>query len=793
MPPSKRKARRKPADLLESSELDLPDSSPSRPSAKKRKVVNGARTAPARKKSVTPDAEPEPTPPVDSSDETEEVSQSDLIDSVVSYLQVSKDPIVARTEYSNDKVQSNSPQKVSAYAKIAGRDWTYFVREQAVNFGRPPDDRPNLNGASSPIADLKEVLPVHIDLGPSKIVSRHHASIYYDADYPVDEGGWHVRVNGRNGVRVNNVLIKKGLRRQIKSGDILEIAGTQMMFVTPGDKVEIDHYFIERAKALAAGEEVSPAQPQPEPSKYEVPSGPTQNFPSLAPAPPDFKREATPPAQTADGKSQRGVFDSKMPMSPMYGRGMMMESTQEIDYSRDSAKDLKPPFSYATMIAQAIFSSEEEKLTLSNIYSFIADKYAFYRHSNSGWQNSIRHNLSLNKAFQKVPRRTDEPGKGMKWQIAPEFRQEYWKKQARRGGSAPSSPASGKEVNPNFRGPNGQNLGYDTSMVSQFSARDMSDRAGPPSARLNFQFPPFNPRQQQYPPSPSLAPPVSQPAEAITPQRRRTDTQGTLPDMDLEDSPLRRGNAAPTPHLGNSVPMYTLPSSAPPPHHSPSNPTLSSSYLDTPFHPSQHSIITPAPLRQNPRLAPPSTLVAPSKFMPESSPAGPQGLFWKGIMGATPGQPLPDMSPVKDEDPRANGMDRNVMSSSPPPIDASMGSPSKPARSSQAPNSSSSAMKREDSPANALGLKGVAADENGKFARSFQGSANTVSAVNGQMGASRFNTHHSSNTASVASNHDVNDDEGDDGFDLAKGFAPIAGGSFHSQRSGSLGVARAGS
>jgi hypothetical protein len=73
----------------------------------------------------------------------------------------------------------------------------------------------------------------------------------------------------------------------------------------------------------------------------------------------------------------------------MYGRGMMMQSNQEIDYSRDSSKDLKPPFSYATMIAQAIFSSEEEKLTLSNIYSFIAEKYAFYRHSNSGWQVSI--------------------------------------------------------------------------------------------------------------------------------------------------------------------------------------------------------------------------------------------------------------------------------------------------------------------------------------------------------------------------------------------------------------------
>ncbi|KAH0844173.1 hypothetical protein AYO21_11529 [Fonsecaea monophora] len=792
MPPSKRKARRKPADLAESSELDLPDSSPSRTSAKKRKVHN-SRTAPARRKSVTPDPEPELTHALDSGDDTEEISQSDLIDSVVSYLQVSKEPIVARTEYSNDKVQSNSPQKVSAYAKIAGRDWTYFVREQSINFGRPPDDRPNLNGASSPIADLKDVLPVHIDLGPSKIVSRHHASIYYDADYPVDEGGWHVRVNGRNGVRVNNILVKKGSRKQIKSGDILEIAGTQMMFVTPGDKVEIDPYFIERAKALAAGEEVSPAQPQPETAKYESSAGPGQNFPSLAPAPPDFKREATPPAQIADGKSQRGVFDSRMPMSPMYGRGMMMESTQEIDYSRDSAKDLKPPFSYATMIAQAIFSSEEEKLTLSNIYSFIADKYAFYRHSNSGWQNSIRHNLSLNKAFQKVPRRTDEPGKGMKWQIAPEFRQEYWKKQARRGGSAPSSPASGKEVNPNFRGPNGQNLGYDTSMVSQFSARDLSDRAGPASAKLSLPFPPFNPRQQPYPPSPSLAPPVSHPTEAITPQRRRTDTQNTLPDIDLEESPLRHGHAAATPQLGKNLPMYTLPSSVPPPHRSPTNPTLSSSYLDTPFHPSQHSIITPAPLRQNPRLAPPSTLVAPSKFMPESSPAGPQGLFWKGIMGATPGQPLPDMSPVKDEDQRANGIDRSVMSSSPPPMDASMGSPSKPARGSQAPNSSNSAKKRDDSPANPQNLNGTASDDNGRFARSFSSNGNIASGVNDQLGPSRFGTHLSANNADTTSNHDADDEDGDGGFDLAKGFAPIASGSFHSQRSGNLGVARAGS
>jgi hypothetical protein len=788
MPPSKRKARRKPQEVLESSDAEVP-SSPSRPSTKKRKV-NGSRSV-TKRKSPTPDVEHSPVH--DSTDEAEEeASDTDLIESVVSYLQVSKEAIVARTEYSNDKPQNNSPHKVSAYAKISGRDWTYFVREQAVNFGRPPDDRPMTNGASSPMTDLKDVLPIHIDLGPSKIISRHHASIFYDADYPPEEGGWHVRVNGRNGVRVNNVLIKKGLRRQIKSGDIIEIAGTQMMFVTPGDKIQIDQSFVDRAKALAAGEDVAPLQTQQEPVKQEVPTygAPSMGYPSLAPAPPDLKREATPPTQFDAGKNQRGVFDSKVPMSPMYGRGMMMESTHEIDYSKDTSKDLKPPYSYATMIAQAIFSSDEEKLTLSNIYSYIADKFAFYRHSNSGWQNSIRHNLSLNKAFQKVPRRTDEPGKGMKWQIAPEFRQEYWKKQARRGaGSAPSSPASSKDVNPNFRGPNGQNLGYDTSMVSSFSARDGSDRAGPPPpppGMATLQFPSFNPG---LPPGPTLAPPFSSHNRDVsTPQRRRTDTQNTLPDSMLDESPLPHRLANPTPRVGNGQPAYTLPSSVPPPHHSPTNPTLSSSYLDTPYHFSQHSMVTPAPLRQNPRLAPPSTLVAPSKFMPESSPAGP-GLFWKGLMGVTPGHQLPDISPVKDDDPRANGIDRQVMSSSPPPMDAGLGSPSKPARSSQAPFNSSSSAKKEATPGIGRKENGVAKNNEAKFGGSLEPVARSNVSSAAEAGPALLKLSQQGRTNPERVTGDDDEDEG--GFDLAKGFAPIGGGSFQSNRSSSIGVGRA--
>lgn len=176
------------------------------------------------------------------------------------------------------------------------------------------------------------------------------------------------------------------------------------MFVTPGDKAQIDQTFIDRAKALATGEEF-PNISHSHPDQDSEQNGgyansaylPQGNFQSLAPAPPNYHRARTPPQHNSDGRDQRGVFDSKPTQPGVYSRGLIMESTQEIDYSRDAAKDLKPPYSYATMIAQAIFSSEEEKLTLSNIYAYIVDKFAFYRHSNSGWQ--VRATLPFSKAL----------------------------------------------------------------------------------------------------------------------------------------------------------------------------------------------------------------------------------------------------------------------------------------------------------------------------------------------------------------------------------------------------------
>ncbi|RVE61704.1 hypothetical protein OJAV_G00175650 [Oryzias javanicus] len=79
----------------------------------------------------------------------------------------------------------------------------------------------------------------------------------------------------------------------------------------------------------------------------------------------------------------------------------------------------KPPYSYIALIVMAIQSSPSKRLTLSEIYQYLQARFPFFRGTYQGWKNSVRHNLSLNECFIKLPKGLGRPGKGHHWTIDP--------------------------------------------------------------------------------------------------------------------------------------------------------------------------------------------------------------------------------------------------------------------------------------------------------------------------------------------------------------------------------------
>ncbi|RKF79591.1 Fork-head transcriptional regulator 2 [Golovinomyces cichoracearum] len=595
MPTASKRPQRNRREVVRAKEV--PDSSPYRPTKRRKKVEEHVNND-----------EMEPTKlPIDR--EGIPMCDEELISAIAPTLLLPTYTVQATHDHANALHEKHSKQGVQAYAKLAGKDWTFYVKRLKNNIGRPPEGSVSFNAAADSNDTIDDSYQddntVHVDLGPSKTISRTHAEISFDSDTEL----WKIIVHGRNGIKLNNRILKRGETASLVSGEVIEIGGVEMMFVLPQENgcLKIDNFYLHRAGLISTPQNRSEENPKEEPINTESVS--TSNTSSsstvqIAPAPPEYQRPGTPVNSNTKGSYPPG----KNTPGGIAGNTMFM-NTDDIDLSLDSNQHIKPSYSYSQLISQAILDTDDQKLTLNGIYTFIQDKFAYYRHQlGGGWQNSIRHNLSLNKAFEKVARDTNEPGKGMKWHIKDDHRDEMVRLALRggRGGhrGSPGSPGILARGN-----------------RSTFSSATRRQKRSP---RLG------SPPQNSYPSNISH----------FTPDRGAKLNEILQDELPNDGSPLPRHcrSYGLTDNLTGSPPV------------------LSSSYMpeDT------TSFVTPAPHRVHPRLAPPSTAQRPSQHMPTSSPAP----FWKyagigntPLMGATF-----DSSPVKGHSLQA------AASSSPVPV-----------------------------------------------------------------------------------------------------------------------------
>ncbi|KAJ1988612.1 Forkhead box protein K2 [Dimargaris cristalligena] len=154
------------------------------------------------------------------------------------------------------------------------------------------------------------------------------------------------------------------------------------------------------------------------------------NFPAISPLPtPDHhsRSSKTPPSSCSSPSSpQLSTSDSSStPATPASCTDLstleIASFTVPLYKATPTDPNVKPNYSYASLIAQAILASPERKMTLNAVYKWIQENHPYYKGRESGWQNSIRHNLSLNKCFVKVLRGEKEPGKGSFWTIDSAF------------------------------------------------------------------------------------------------------------------------------------------------------------------------------------------------------------------------------------------------------------------------------------------------------------------------------------------------------------------------------------
>ncbi|XP_071394693.1 forkhead box protein P2 isoform X2 [Centroberyx affinis] len=179
----------------------------------------------------------------------------------------------------------------------------------------------------------------------------------------------------------------------------------------------------ERLQAMMAHLHMRPSEPKSSPKPLNLVSSVTmsKNLPSVSP--PNLPQTPTTPTapitpmapmpqvpSVLGGANVPSMGAMRRRHSDKYSMPLSSEIAPNYEFYKNA--DVRPPFTYATLIRQAIMDSSDMQLTLNEIYSWFTRTFAYFRRNAATWKNAVRHNLSLHKCFVRV-----ENVKGAVWTV----------------------------------------------------------------------------------------------------------------------------------------------------------------------------------------------------------------------------------------------------------------------------------------------------------------------------------------------------------------------------------------